>query len=183
MWIAARGAVPSDAGVVDQAKNEDVIAILRLLCDENLGATARWLRAAGHDAALAAPGQPDAELLAQCQAEGRVLVSRDRRLVQAADAQVRALLLIGDDADAHALALAHGLGLDWTCAPFTRCLVDNTPLERAGDADMARIPAQSRALPGPFRKCPGCGRVFWPGSHVRRMNLRLKHWHDAAASR
>jgi hypothetical protein len=156
--------------------------MLRLLCDENLGGAARWLRAAGYDAALAAPGQPDAELLARCRAEDRVLVSRDRRLVQAAGTQARAVLLIGDDADDYALTLALALGLDWTCAPFTRCLIDNAPLQPADDADLARIPAQSRALPGPFQKCPDCGRVFWPGSHVRRMILKLQCWHDLAAS-
>jgi len=156
--------------------------ILRLLCDENLGGPARWLRAAGYDTALAAPGQPDAELLARCRAEHRVLVSRDRRLAQAAGPQVRTVLLIGDDADDHALVLAQALGLDWTHAPFTRCLVDNTPLQPADDADLARIPAQSRVLPGPFRKCPSCGRVFWPGSHVRRMSLKLQRWRELAAS-
>jgi uncharacterized protein with PIN domain len=155
---------------------------LRLLCDENLGGAARWLRAAGYDTALATPGQPDPELLAFCRAEDRVLVSRDRRLVQAAGAQVRAVLLIGDDAETYALVLARALGVDWTCAPFTRCLIDNTPLQPAGEADLELIPAQSRALPGPFRKCPCCGRVFWPGSHVRRMSLKLQRWHDLAAS-
>jgi uncharacterized protein with PIN domain len=168
--------------LIDTSAAKDAIMILRLLCDDMLAGMARWLRAAGHDVALAGPGQSDAEVLARCQAEGRVLVSRDRRLVQAATAQVRAVLLIGDDADDQALALARALGLDWTCAPFTRCLVDNTPLQPANDADLARIPAQSRALPGPFRTCSCCGRVFWPGSHVRRMSLKLQRWHDLAAS-
>lgn len=156
--------------------------IFRLLCDKMLGGLARWLRAAGHDAALSAIGETDAELLARCQAEDRVLVSRNRRLVQAAGARIRTVLLLGEDADGQALALAQTLGLDWTWAPFTRCLVDNTPLQPAGDADLARIPARSRALPGPFRTCPCCGRVFWPGSHVRRMSVRLQHWRDLAAS-
>jgi uncharacterized protein with PIN domain len=109
-----------------------------------------------------------------------VLVSRDRRLAQAAASQVRTVLLVGDDPDVHALALTQALGVDWTWAPFTRCLVDNAPLQPADEADLAGVPAQSRALPGPFRKCPRCGRVFWPGSHVRRMSLKLQRWRDVA---
>jgi uncharacterized protein len=154
---------------------------MRLFCDEMLGATARWLRAAGYDAALAEPGRPDAEILDQCRAEDRILVTRDRRLAQAARSEVGTVLLTGDDPDRHALALSEALGVDWTLAPFTRCLLDNAPLEPAGAADLARIPEQSRALPGPFRKCPRCGRVFWPGSHVRRMSARLERWRALAA--
>lgn len=108
-------------------------------------------------------------------------MSRSRRLVKSAAAQGKAVLLTSDDGDAQALALAQALGLGWTQAPFTRCLIDNTPLRSAEDADMARVPARSRGLPGPFRVCPCCGRAFWPGSHVRRMSLRLQRWHDLAA--
>jgi uncharacterized protein with PIN domain len=150
---------------------------MRLLCDEMLGSTARWLRAAGYDTALAASGQADVDLLARCRREERVLVTRDRRLALAAGGiEVRAVLL-GDDGDeAQALALVQALGVDWTCAPFTRCLIDNTLLKPAGEADLARIPEVSRDLPGPFRSCPACGRVYWPGSHVRRMRARLEGW-------
>lgn len=154
---------------------------MRLFCDEMLGSMARWLRAAGYDAALAEPGRPDAEILEQCRAQARILVTRDRRLAQAAGPRVRSLLLTGDDPDRHAQALAWGLDVDWTLAPFTRCLVDNAVLEPARAADLARIPEPSRALPGPFRTCPDCGRVYWPGSHVRRMTDRLERWRALAA--
>jgi uncharacterized protein with PIN domain len=151
------------------------------LCDEMLGALARWLRAAGHDAALAAPGAPDADLIRQAMEAGRLLVSRDRRLVEAASRRAAALHLTGDDLDQHARRLRDELGVDWTLAPFTRCMVDNTPLGAATEADLAKIPEMSRGLPGPFRACPACGRVFWPGSHVKRMLGRLQAWRDGEA--
>jgi uncharacterized protein with PIN domain len=152
-----------------------------LLCDEMLGSVARWLRAAGHDAVLATQGQPDAELLALCRAESRVLVTRDRRLAHRAAADIRTVLLGGDDPDEHALAIAQALDLDWTLAPFSRCLLDNAVLRPANEAEMASIPDRSRALPGPFNACPVCGRVYWPGSHVKRMIARLQRWRDLAA--
>jgi uncharacterized protein with PIN domain len=149
---------------------------MRLFCDEMLGATARWLRAAGYDTMLAEPGRTDPEILDQCRGDGRILVTRDRQLAQAAAPEVRTVLLIGDDPDRHAQALCEALGVDWTLAPFTRCLVDNARLEPAGANDLARMPVSSRALPGPFRTCPCCGRVYWPGSHVRRMIAQLERW-------
>jgi uncharacterized protein with PIN domain len=155
---------------------------MRLLCDEMLGGLARWLRAAGHDTALAAPGQPDLEVLARAEAEGRTLITRDRRLADSANERIPTVLLTGDDGDRQALQLTEALGLDWTAAPFTRCMVDNTPLEPAAAADLLRMPEPTRALPGPFQRCPACGRVYWPGSHARRIALRLEAWRDGAAS-
>jgi uncharacterized protein with PIN domain len=150
---------------------------MRLLCDEMLAGLAAMLRAAGHDTALAAPGTPDAELARACRAEGRVLLSRDRRLV----AVVPGALLLPEEAmEAQARHLARQLGLDWCHAPFTRCMRDNTPLRSAGAADLARIPPRARLLSGPFRACPCCERVYWPGSHVRRMEERLHRWRQEA---
>jgi uncharacterized protein with PIN domain len=57
---------------------------------------------------------------------------------------------------------------------FTRCLVCNAELLPAGTEDWkTRIPPASRELPGPVRCCPSCKRVYWPGSHTRRMRAAL----------
>ena len=144
----------------------------RFLVDEMLAALARWLRAAGHDAALAAPGAADIDLRAQAHREGRVLVTRDRTL----GAAPGAVLLVSDRVEDQARELTAAAGVDWLRAPFSRCVMDNTPLAPAGPADLLRMPEESQALRGPFRVCPGCGRVYWPGSHVRRMRARLEGW-------
>ncbi|MBO1073278.1 Mut7-C RNAse domain-containing protein [Roseomonas marmotae] len=153
----------------------------RLLCDEMLAGFARMLRAAGHDTALAPPGTADAVLIELSRREGRVLLSRDRRLVRAAGAVARAVLLTGDQPDRDARQLARELGLDWTFAPFTRCMLDNTALRPATAEEIARMPARARDLPGPFRACPHCGRFYWPGSHARRITERLLSWRGLAA--
>ena len=150
------------------------------MCDEMLGGLARWLRAAGHDTALAQAGEPDHALIERCRSEERVLVSRDGDLVREARDSVTALLLGGGDMDQHAATLTQALGLDWTYAPFTRCMIDNTPLHPAEPEAVACIPPRARSLPGPFLMCPTCSRVFWPGSHVRRMQQRLQRWASLA---
>ena len=144
---------------------------MRFLCDEMLMRLARLLRAAGHDVYLAAGGQSDAELLEIARAENRVLVTRDKRL--AASAHPRAVLVQGRGAMAEAEGLSAQAPVDWNFAPFTRCVVDNASLRAAGPEDLARMPPQARALPGPFRVCPACGRLYWPGSHVKRLGARL----------
>lgn len=37
------------------------------------------------------------------------------------------------------------------------------------------LPPLARHLGGPVRRCPRCGRTYWPGSHVRRMRSALLH--------
>lgn len=69
-----------------------------------------------------------------------------------------------------------GLGIEWLHAPFTRCLQDNTELARADESHLHKIPPPARSGPGPFTICPTCKRVYWRGSHVRRMLAKLEAW-------
>jgi hypothetical protein len=55
---------------------------LRFLCDEILAGLGRWLRIAGYDTAIAARGCRDCDLVEQAHAEQRILLTRDRRLVE-----------------------------------------------------------------------------------------------------
>jgi uncharacterized protein with PIN domain len=144
---------------------------MRFLCDEMLARLARLLRAAGYDTFLACGGAPDDQLLAIAQDEGRILLTRDKRLaVRAAPGSV---LVSGRGAVEEARRLSEAVAVDWGRARFTRCVVDNAVLADASADEIARMPPQAQALPGPFRTCPACGRLYWPGSHVRRMTERL----------
>jgi Mut7-C RNAse domain len=42
------------------------------------------------------------------------------------------------------------------------------------------VPERSRAAGGPLRMCPECGRLYWSGGHVRRMQQRLAAWQQEA---
>jgi uncharacterized protein with PIN domain len=147
---------------------------LRLLCDEMLKGVGRWLRAAGYDAAIAADRASDQALVAQARAEGRILLTRDRRLAALAGGACT-LILASERLDQAARELKD-LGIDWLQAPFTRCLVDNAPLAPAHAEGLAVVPASARRDDGPVLTCPKCARVYWPGSHVRRMRARLERW-------
>jgi uncharacterized protein with PIN domain len=147
---------------------------MRFLCDEMLVGLARLLRAAGYDTYLAAGGEPDAELIRTARREGRILVTRDKRLAAAFEESV---LVSGWGVNAEAHSLSRAVVLDWEFAPFTRCVIDNAHLRDATAEEVARVPDKARALGGPFHVCPACGRDYWPGSHVRRMEARL---HDLA---
>ena len=151
---------------------------MRFLCDEMLVRLARLLRAAGYDTYLAENGEPDEALLRTARKEARILLTRDKRLAASAEESV---LIAGWGVDAEAHSLSRAVVLDWEFAPFTRCVIDNAHLRDASDDEVARLPDKTRLLGGPFRTCPACGRAYWPGSHVRRMEARLHHLAQDAA--
>jgi hypothetical protein len=87
---------------------------LRFLCDEMLAGLGRWLRIAGYDTAIAARGCRDRDLVEQAHAEQRILLTRDRRLVEIRRANDRTIVLNGNGIDACARKLGRRLALDWT---------------------------------------------------------------------
>lgn len=145
------------------------------LCDEMLAGLARWLRAAGYDTLRAETGESDGVLLAQARADGRLLLTRDRAILQRRAAPSLVVVLSGGELEAWARELASGLGLDWARAPFTRCLVCNTPLLLAPPHARDLVPEDARQLV-PLKWCPCCAKPYWPGGHVRRMQARLERW-------
>jgi uncharacterized protein with PIN domain len=153
---------------------------MRLMCDEMLHGLGRWLRAAGYDTAIAAGGVADRDLVRRCAAERRILLTRDRHLAAAAQGQTPLVIVGGGSIADAARGVAQALAIDWLHAPFTRCLVDNTPLEPAPPEMAAEVPQRSRAVGGPLRLCPLCRRLYWPGGHVRRMQARLAEWASQA---
>src|SRR3954465_9351982 len=105
-----------------------------------LGALARWLRALGVDVTYD-PGLDDPELVARAHAEGRTILTRDRRLTERRLARNH-LLIRSDVVDEQVRQVLDGLGLRPAPARLLgRCLRCNAPLEPlAPDAARARVP-------------------------------------------
>ncbi len=153
----------------------------RFLCDEMLGSLCRYLRAAGYDTLFANNGNPDRDLLRQCHDEGRYFLTQDQLVREHKAARDVAVILPQGDLDQLSAALGARFHLDWTTHAFTRCLVDNTPLHRADTAAASRVPEDARRPGEPLSVCPTCGRVYWQGSHYKRMRARLAKWQAGEA--
>jgi uncharacterized protein with PIN domain len=149
--------------------------VLRFLADANVGRLGRWLRALGYDADYE-PRLPDSGLVARARAEGRVLLTRDQELMRrraVVGGEVRAILLRDGDLGGQLRQVARELGLSLDLA-LTRCLECNLELvPRSADEVAHRLPPRVRERQRRFTQCPGCGRVYWPGSHWERMRRRL----------
>ena len=145
---------------------------MKLLCDAMLKGLARWLRAAGYDTELPRPEENDRGIIERARREGRWLVTRDRKLLEFRHADTTVIHLRANSLDGCAVELSACLPLDWQHRPFSRCLVCNRPLEPAAEARGEAAPADVRDQA--LWQCPHCGRLYWDGSHVRRMRRRLE---------
>jgi uncharacterized protein len=117
---------------------------------------------------------PDAVLVRRAADEGRILLSRDRHLLR----ELRPPGAHGvrhDEPLQQLRELVTSLALAPPPELFTRCLLCNAALQvLARDVALPLLPAGVRELPGPVRQCPECGRLYWGGSHVRRMRAALE---------
>jgi uncharacterized protein with PIN domain len=144
-----------------------------LFADAMLGALARWLRVLDLDVAYE-PGLDDAELAAAAAASNRVLLTRDRRLTERRLARNH-LLVFSDDVDEQVRQVLAALGVRPDPARlFRRCLRCNLPLAPVPAAEAReRVPDFVARTQEEFRRCPGCGRIYWRATHVERMRERL----------
>lgn len=138
-----------------------------------LARLARYLRAAGCDTAVADSSAVDAEILRQAADEGRILLTCDRKIMEHKAAPGRTRLLPHGSLEAQAAMLNREFGMNWLERAFTRCLLDNAVLVEADARQVAKVPESARRAHEPFLACPACGRVYWQGSHYRRMLLKL----------
>ena len=148
----------------------------RFVCDVMLARLARYLRAAGYDTLLAVGHERDAELVALAAQEDRLLLTLDRQMLEHKVGWGRVRLLEHGTVEAQARRLAADLDLDWLSRPFSRCLVDNALLAPAPTSQVMQVPTAIRTAETQFMACPDCGRVYWAGSHHRRMQATLEAW-------
>jgi uncharacterized protein with PIN domain len=146
----------------------------RYFADAMLGSLARWLRAAGLDVLYEADIE-DAELVERAAAEGRTILTRDRRLVERRLARDH-LLIASDDVDEQLRQVLDMLDLErLALRPFGRCLECNERLAAMSRAEASsRVPAYVARTCSEFRYCAGCDRIFWRATHVAGMEARLK---------
>jgi len=144
----------------------------KLLADRMLGRLTRWLRILGYDTAYA-PDTDDNELLRLARAQDRILLTADHGL--AARRGARILLIEAQDLDGQLREARSALGPPPGGA-LSRCVACNGKLVRVDKSELAgRLPPYVLATHQEFRRCPDCGRIFWPGTHVERMRAMLRH--------
>lgn len=144
----------------------------RLVADAMLGSLARKLRAFGLDTSYYKDGD-DPTLLLLAAREGRVILTSDRALSElSASRGIPCLVVEGARESARITSLrsaarASGIRLE-KGAP--RCSVCNGDLHRVGKPQVVgRVPTQVSDRHWLFFQCDQCGRIYWKGSHWKKL--------------
>lgn len=141
---------------------------LTFVLDVHLGKLAGYLRMLGFDAEYR-NSAVDPDLVRIASDQHRILLTRDRGLLMHA-AVTRGYWLRQTQSRRQAAEIVRRFDLAGAIRPFTRCMACNSVLQPAARADVLdRLPPRTAELYDEFLRCPGCGRVYWQGSHYRRM--------------
>jgi uncharacterized protein with PIN domain len=146
----------------------------RFAADCNLGTLAKWLRILGYDT-LYERGIADLDFLRKAAGEGRIVLTRKRGLAR--PSFKGGLVVV--KADHVRLQLGEVLdALSLEPDPvkrMTRCLRCNTVLERVPKERVeGRVPVYVYVKCIQFKRCPTCGRIFWPGTHRRHIEESIR---------
>jgi uncharacterized protein len=162
------GDLPCDVFYLNDLMN------IRFIADRNLGTLAKWLRILGYDT-LYERENADLNLIKRAAEEGRVVLTRKRDLGRRPQ-PVRLVVVKADHARDQLTEVLEVL----TIIPnpmkrMTLCLRCNALLESIPKENAeGLVPAYVHQTYGEFRRCPLCGRVYWPGTHRERVEERLR---------
>jgi uncharacterized protein with PIN domain len=137
-----------------------------------LGGLARWLRFGGIDAYFDRTALV-AEIVARARAEQRWFLTRSPGTAAMLGPRVLVLRNMGVADEIRELQQRLGVVADETLW-FSRCSLCNWLLEAVPrDTVVAMVPPYVVGHVKAFRRCRGCGRIYWSGSHSDRIRRRL----------
>jgi len=147
--------------------------ITRFIADGHLGKLARNLRFLGLDVAYNT-SLHDPELLELMIAEQRALLTRDRRLLMHRIVQDGYCPRSADPTE-QTLEVVRRFDLSSKLKPFIRCIECNALLQQVDKATVLdQLEPLTRIYYDEFRRCTGCGKVFWRGSHYPKLETFLQ---------
>lgn len=143
------------------------------IVDSMLGSLARWLRILGYDT-LYFKDIEDPQLVELSRQQDRLLLTKDRKLVERRRLK-KFLLIEAEELSCQLLeVLSHIQSGRDDFQLFTRCPECNGELQPVAPASIRNeVPAYVFETQEEFKRCSGCDRIYWPGTHRSKMLERL----------
>ena len=140
----------------------------RFVLDVHLGKLARYLRLLGFDS-LYDRRYDDPAIVALSVGERRTILTRDKGLLKR-KAVTHGYWLRNINPRRQIAEVVEALNLAGQVRMFSRCMVCNATLESVVEQDVSdQLPPGVRGQFEKLARCPGCDRLYWPGSHYDRM--------------
>lgn len=107
--------------------------------------------------------------------QGRIVLSRDTLLLKRKNI-IYAKRIRENDPYSQLVEVVSFFGLEDRICFFSRCMLCNTQLEKVQKRDIInRLEPKTRKYFNTFLQCPGCGKIYWKGSHFDHIRERLNH--------
>jgi uncharacterized protein with PIN domain len=138
------------------------------LVDINVGKLARLLRMSGFDT-LYDPQWQEKKIAELAAADRRILLSRNRDLLRRKNI-LWGHLVLAEQPEKQLAEVLTLFGLHDAILPFNRCLQCNRLLEPVEKlAILHRLEPLTRKYYREFHICPDCEKIYWRGSHHKKM--------------
>ncbi|MFP4482143.1 MAG: Mut7-C RNAse domain-containing protein [Thermovirgaceae bacterium] len=145
---------------------------IRFIVDVNVGRLAKLLRIAGFDT-LYNQKWEDSEIAEKAREEERILLTRDRELLKR-NAVIRGRLIRSPDPWDQFGEVVTFFGLREKIDLFSRCPKCNGPLKTVDKEEIIdQLEPLTRLMYDTFTRCPGCGQIYWCGSHHSRIREKM----------
>lgn len=152
----------------------------KFIADVMLGKLAKWLRILGFDV-LYGSNLDDESLLRIAKIDKRVILTKDKKLFDNAKKESIKVFFVKENSCFYQLKdLIKGLNLNKSfISPFKRCVRCNSlisPVKRKEVEGL--VPDFIYNTVKHFSKCPGCGKIYWQGSHHQKVNSVINELFD-----
>lgn len=145
---------------------------LRFVADTMLGRLATWLRILGYDVEYSR--DEDTALIERARVSGRILLTRDTGIVCRRNAPSH-LFVRSDHVAEQLRQVVRAFHLVPAAPSRRRCPRCNVVMEARTKAEVfGRVPEFVWSRQDAFWGCPACGRLYWAGTHRRRMDAMIR---------
>ena len=155
----------------------EVLATIAFAVDMNVGKLATLLRMAGFDT-FYSNDISDPDLIGVALREKRILLSKDTNLLKRKEV-VFGYLVREIHPEKQLAEIVHLYGIKEQFRPLSRCLRCNGVLQPVGKQQVLdQLEPLTKKYYDSFRRCQGCGKIYWPGSHRDKMLQVLNRYGD-----
>jgi uncharacterized protein with PIN domain len=160
----------------------DIAPVLRLrpkplritcfICDVHLGKLARQLRMLGFDV-MYDHTYCDSELIDKALEDRRIILTRDQGILKQKRV-THGYWVRSVEVNEQLVEAVRKFDLCKQVNPFTRCMMCNGLIEKIEKNYIRERIEQNTALYyNEFYRCPRCKKIYWKGSHYKRMEKRI----------
>ena len=150
------------------------MCMLKFIADVHLGKLARKLRLLGFDTYFES-NLDDNEIIRMSLAESRIVLSRDKELINNSRI-TQGYRILSSDPREQIREVMIRFDLQNNLNPFSRCIDCNGMIENVSKESVNEyLPPKTRQYFDEFFRCHDCGKIYWEGSHYENMKKQIQN--------